>query len=103
MPESILYAAVESALAELGFDVTVGPDYRLYHHAGTDTTIVTPDGPPEQAADALRLATVRRMVVDRGVARRERLERLLARPPAPRPTSIKRVTTRITLPVESKA
>ena len=106
MSEPITYGAIENALVRLGFGVTVGPDYRLYHHAATDTTILTPDYPPEQAAEEMRLATVRKMVVERGVARRERLERLLSDPPAvSRPVTVKRSTVRITheIPAEVKA
>ena len=106
MSESITYGAIENALARLGFGVTVGPDYRLYHHTPTDTTVITPDYPPEQAAEEMRLATVRKMVVARGVAWRERLERLLSNLPAmPRPVTVKRSTVRITheIPAEVKA
>lgn len=106
MSEPITYGAIENALMKLGFDVTVGPDYRLYRHAPTETMIVTPDYPPEQAADEMRLATVRKMVVARGVARRERLERLLnSASPAPGPVTVKRSAVRITheVPAEVKA
>ena len=60
MSELITYGALENALVRLGFDITVGPNYRLYRHARTDTTIITPDYPPDQAAEEMRLATVRR-------------------------------------------
>lgn len=81
----------------LCFDITVGPDYRLYHHSGTDTIIITPNFPPDQAADDRRLAMVRKMVADRGVARRERLERLLNNPSSTsHPATIKTSTVRIT-------
>ena len=102
----ISYAALETALVQVGFDVILGPDYRLYHHAPTDTRILMPDFPREQAADELRLITVRKMVVERGIARRERLDRLLLHPPArPRPARVRTTTRQIThdIPDEVKA
>ena len=104
--KAITYGAIENALVTLGFDITDGPDYRLYHHAGTDTTIITPDYPPEQAADEMRLATVRKMVVDRGVARSARLDHLLSNPPTVlRATTAKKsaVQIRHEIPAEVKA
>lgn len=92
MAEPITYGTIENTLVKLGFDVTVGPDYRLYRHVPTDTMIVTPDYPQEQATDEMRLATVRKMVAG-GVARRDRLERLLnSASPVPGPVTIKRST-----------
>lgn len=105
-PTPITFAALETALVQLGFDIVIGPDYRLYHHDPTDTRLLMPDFPYEQAADELRLIEVRKMVVERGVARRERLERLLLHPPARRRTARVRTTTRqIThvIPDEAKA
>ena len=106
MSEPITYGAIEKALVQLGFDITAGPDYRLYRHEGTNTVIITPDYPSEEAAEEMRLATVRKMVVERGVARRARLERLLNNPPAvSRPVAVKKSTVRITheIPAEVKA
>ena len=103
MSEPITYGAIEKALVQLGFDITAGPDYRLYRHEGTNTVIITPDYPLEQAAEEMRLATVRKMVVERGVARRARL---LNNPPGvSRPVAVKKSTVRITheIPAEVKA
>lgn len=103
MSEPITYGAIEKALAQLGFDITAGPDYRLYHHEGTNTVIITPDYPPEQAAEEMRLATVRKMVVERGVARRGRLERLLNNPLAvSHPVAVKKSAVRITHEIPAK-
>ena len=106
MPEHITYGALENALVQLGFDVTAGPNYRSYCHAKTETTIVTPDYPLEQAADEMRLATVRTLVVARGIARPERLEHLLGVPlDQVRPVATKQSAVRIThlVPAEVKA
>lgn len=106
MSEAITYGMIENALVQLGFDITVGPDYRLYYHAATDTTIVTPDYPLEQAADEMQLATVRTMVITRAIAQVERLERLLHTPFAvTRSAAFKKTTVRIThaIPAEVKA
>lgn len=106
MPEHITYGALEYALVQLGFDVTTGPNYRSYCHVETETTIVTPDYPPEQAADEMRLATIRTMVAARGLARPERLEHLLRVPlNQTTPAATKRSAARIThlVPAEVKA
>ena len=106
MSEPITYGAIENALVSLGFDVTVGPDYRLYRHAPTGTLMVTPDYPPEGPAEEMRLVTVRRMVVERGVARQDRLERLLRDSSSvPGAGTVKRSAVQIThdVPDEVKA
>ena len=84
-PTPVTYAALQTALVQLGFDVILGPDYRLYFHKPTDTRILMPDFPYGQAADEIRLITVRKMVVERGIARRARLERPPAPPAGPAP------------------
>jgi len=96
MSEHITYGAIENALTKLGFEVTVGPNYKLYRHAATETVITTPDYPLEQAADAIRLASVRTLIASRGVARPERLERLLSAPVNVKQNSITHSTVRIT-------
>ena len=106
MSKDITYGALENALVQLGFDVTTGPNYRSYDHAETGTVIVTPDYPLEQAADEMRLATIRTMVVARGVARLDRLEHLLrVSPDQPNLVGTKRSPVRIThlTPAEAKA
>ena len=106
MPDQITYGVLENALVQLGFDVTAGPNYRSYCHVETETTIVIPDYPPEQAADEMRLATVRTMVVARGIARPERLEHLFRVPLDQLGTvAAKRSSVRIThqVPAEVKA
>ena len=96
-PTPITYAALQTALVQLGFEVILGPDYRLYFHKPTDTRILMPDFPYEEAADEMRLIEVRKMVVERGIARRARLERLLLHPPArPRPARVRTTTREIT-------
>ena len=96
MSEHITYGSIENALTRLGFEVTVGPNYRLYRHAATETVITTPDYPLERAADAMRLASVRTLIAARGIARPERLEHLLAAPVSLKPIPSQHSTRQIT-------
>ena len=66
MSERVTYGTIKNTLLCLGFDVTVGPNYRLYRHAAAEAEFVMPDYPAEQIADAMRLATVRTLVAARG-------------------------------------
>jgi len=62
MSEHITCGAIENTPARLGFEVTVGPNYRLYRHAPPETVFTTPDYPLEQTADAMQLESVRTLV-----------------------------------------
>ena len=105
MSEPITYGAIEKALVQLGFDITAGPDYRLYRHEGTNTVIITPDYPLSKPLSRCGWRQSARWSWSVGWRGGRGWNGLNNPPAVSRPVAVKKSTVRITheIPAEVKA
>lgn len=62
------YATLDRALTSLGFSKTVTEEAIIYRHEATDAFLAFPTAAPEEKVYPLDMVTVRKTVLERGVA-----------------------------------